>query len=110
MSELDVWNDPFKRLHQIFVGALDCLSGRKRSSGVKNDDVAEPIPGSELRQALFHAVGYIQDLLVSASRDRNGDRGHGRSIGGRPGCVNSGPFDARCCDLAIRWPEPCRKP
>ena len=67
MPEFDVRNDSFERLHQIFVRALDRLSGRKSGSGMKNEDIAKPILDSELCQALFHAIGDIQDLLVPAS-------------------------------------------
>ena len=81
MAKPDLWNDPFERLHQVFVRSFDRLSGRERSCRMKYHDVTETILRSELRKALFEAIGNVQNLLVSAGRDRNGDRGHNRSIG-----------------------------
>ena len=67
MTEPDVRDDLFQSLHQVFICALDRLSGRYSRSGVSYEDVADAVRDSRTIDHLLNPVGYIDDLFGSAA-------------------------------------------
>lgn len=65
MTELDVGDNPLEHLHKVFVGSLYRFAGCNRGSRMGDEDIAKTHLNSGLRKINLHAIGDVEDLLIS---------------------------------------------
>src|SRR5215471_21489904 len=90
VSKLYVWDNSLQRLHQVFIGTLDRLTGRNPRRRMHNEYVTQPILLSHLTDYPPDAVGYINHLLITPCLYNYRATTHNSSL------FTSSPYNTSC--------------